>query len=58
MTNSVADSRRSWVALHLAARYLMKGVLTIKDVVECLEKLIDEQRLDDLCTFSSLGHHP
>jgi len=46
------------LALHLAARYLMKGVLTIKEVVECLEKLIDEQRLDALCTFSLLGHHP
>jgi len=46
------------LALHLAARRLMKGMLTIKEVVECLEKLIDEQRLDILCPFSSLGHHP
>jgi hypothetical protein len=36
----------------------MKEVLTIHEMVECLEKLIDEQRLEVLCPFSSLGHHP
>jgi hypothetical protein len=41
------------LALHLVARYLMKGVLTIKEAVECLEKLSDEQRLDVLLPLSS-----
>jgi hypothetical protein len=36
----------------------MDGVRTMKDVMDCIEWLIDEQGLDVLSPFSSSGRHP
>jgi len=51
MTNSVADLRRCWVGLASGRWVSDEGSVTIKAVVECLEKLIDEQRLDFFAPF-------
>jgi len=54
----VSQTRAIGQALHLAAKSLMNGMRTIKEVVDCVEKLIDEQGLDVLSPFDSPGRHP
>ena len=54
----VSQTRAIGHVLHLAATRLMDGVGTIREVVEVLEKLIDEQGLDVLSPFSVPGRHP
>jgi predicted ABC-class ATPase len=44
--------------LHLAATNLMDGVRTIKEVIDCVETLIDRQGLDVLSLFRVSGRHP
>ena len=44
--------------LHLAATNLMDGVRTIKEVIDCVETLIDRQGLDVLSPFRVPGRHP
>ena len=54
----VSQTRAIGYVLHYAATRLMDGVRTIREVVECVEELIDEQGLDFLAHFSSIGRHP
>jgi len=54
----VSQTRAIGQVLHLAATRLMDGVRTMKDVMESIEGLIDEQGLDVLSPYSVFGRHP
>lgn len=45
-------------AIHFAAQHYMDGKRTLRDVVEKLEELFDDEGLDRLNPFYRQGHHP
>ena len=54
----VSQTRAIGQVLHLAATRLMDGVRTMKEVMDGIERLLDEEGLDVLSPFSSSGRHP
>jgi predicted ABC-class ATPase len=54
----VSQTRAIGQVFHLAATRLMDGVRTMKDVMESIEGLIDEQGLDVLSPYSVFDRHP
>ncbi len=57
----LVDPSQTWAighGIHLAATRFMDGVRTLREVLECLESVFDEEGLDLLDPFYRKGQHP
>ncbi len=53
-----SQTRAIGQALHMAAKRLMNGKTTVKEVMEGMDAILDKEGLDALAPYYSPGHHP
>lgn len=53
-----SQTRAIGYAIHLAAQRFMDGSTALADVVEAVDRVLDENSLDLLAPFGRTGHHP
>lgn len=54
----ISQTRAIGYAIHIATQRHMNSIATLRDVVEALERMFDEQGLDCLDPFAGRGEHP